>query len=91
MLIDILNSVSFDKELDTRYQVEPIEVHILYMHMKILKLLIDQKSASYRIRFLHQLLSNRKDISDNAQDRDLASLNGMCSMQIKQLVLNDKL
>ena len=53
------------------------------MHMKIFQMLIDEKSASYRICFLHQLLSDRKDISNNARDRDLASLNGMCSMQIK--------
>ena len=53
------------------------------MHMKILKMLIDEKSASYRDRFLHQLLSTRKDIINNARDSDLASLNGMCSMQIK--------
>ena len=52
------------------------------MHMKILKMLIDQKSASYRDRFLRQLLSIRKDISNNARDRDLASPNGMRSMQI---------
>ena len=53
------------------------------MLMKIFKMLIDEKSASYRDRFLRQLLSIRKDISNNARDRDLASLNGMCSMQIK--------
>lgn len=82
MLIDILNSVTFNKELKTRYQVESIELYISYMHMKIFKILIDEKSASYRDRFLRQLLSIRKDISNNARDRDLASPNGMRSMQI---------
>ena len=51
--------------------------------MKIFKMLIDEKSASYRDRFLQQLLSIRKDIRNNAQDRNIASFNGMCSMQIK--------
>ena len=46
MLIDILNSVTFNKELNTRYQVEPIEEQIAYMHMKIFKILIDEKSES---------------------------------------------